>query len=115
MLLDRRWELDTVGRVLWVAADLMEEVGWCCGSATSPNGEVCMVVAISMARNIYEHDPKFAGNDSLQLACYERVRKQIGYRGGIAVWNDTVCCNEEQAVAALRGAALQEGERNALR
>jgi hypothetical protein len=105
MLYNRGWDLDTVGRVLWSAADYMDEHGWYGHGALGPKGEVCMVSAISKA---YGVEQIFG---PVRDEAYERVRKHLGVRG-IVNWNDEVCRSKEQAVAALRGAALQEENKN---
>ena len=77
-------------------ADYLKQHGWSNRStAHDPHGRVCIVAAVNNANMEVTESVK---RDAFELL-YRSLKKWP------FVWNDTVCKTEEQAVAALRGAA----------
>ncbi len=99
MLYYPRHDLDVVGKILYAAADYLEGRVWCRDPFNAPqpeNGDTCIMLAI-----LYAPCPgslMFERGDAGQ-----RLREFLQWEP--ADWNDEVCENQEQAVAALRGAA----------
>ncbi len=94
MLYDNRWDLDAVGKVLWDAADHMQQYGWCRYSLYRSTGEVCVLGALEAV----------AGNGRTFYAT-RRIVSFLGNASGVTQWNDRICRNADEAVALLRGAA----------
>ncbi len=95
MLYDPNWskpKVDAVGQSLLDAADYMQEHGWCTQQFEAPDGRVCLLGALQ----------KFAPTSTWEPA----YRRLYDYFGAYPEeWNDNVCRNEEEAIAALRAAA----------
>jgi hypothetical protein len=101
MLYNKRWDLDEIGKILWDAADYIEQAGWTQHALETSNGRVCMLGAII----------KSGANGSFnQYPAVERLAIHLGRKCGdlagfVVTWNDYTCKSQEQAVEALRAAA----------
>ncbi len=94
MLYDPRHDLDSIGKVLDAAADALVEGKWCRFPFTSlVTGEaMCVLLAIGAVSQGHE-----------RLAANNRLEKFLQFNP--VLWNDHVCQNQAEAVAALRCAA----------
>jgi hypothetical protein len=105
MLYDPKWQepktdvADITSRILRTAGDIMKMRGWCRHTAQNAKGEVCSMGAMELAIR------ELGVADWLLLRAERRLQRQIGVSMHYVCWNDAVCKNEEQAVAALYGAA----------
>jgi hypothetical protein len=111
MLYDPKWnKVDAVGQVLLSAADYMDKHGWCGTGSGGPDTEVCLIIAV--CRAMYAIHGHAGINDwdlesKIRSAALHRLEQHLGtHPCGIIQWNEEVCRSKEQAVAALRGAAL---------
>ena len=73
MLYNKRWDLDEIGKILWDAADYIEQAGWTQHALETPNGRVCMLGAII----------KSGANGSFnQYPAVERLATHLGRKCG---------------------------------
>jgi hypothetical protein len=102
MLHDPRWEktkTDITSLILRTAADIQKEKGWCRETAQNLQGEVCLYGAMLLAIK------KLLLDESRLRDAEYRLREYLGISMDYVVWNDYVCKNKAQAVAALLGAS----------
>jgi hypothetical protein len=107
MLYDPRHDLDDAGKILWAAADDLEEIGWCQGTLVDRAGRLCVVGALK------RHE-----RDDNKRALWEARRRLAEYVGVsiLPCWNDALGRTKEEVIAACRGAATRspEGHRGGL-
>jgi hypothetical protein len=104
MLQNPRWQetkIDpTTSLILRTAAEIQDEKGWCTGTAQNDKGQVCPYGAMLLAIK------KLAFDESRLRDAEYRLREYLGVSMDYVVWNDYVCKNKAQAVAALLGASF---------
>jgi hypothetical protein len=102
MLHNPRWQeakTDLTSLILRTAAEIQDEKGWCRETAQNDQGEVCPYGAMLLAL-------KKLGLDCSRMRDAEwRLREYLGVSMDYVCWNDYVCKNKSQAVAALLGAS----------
>jgi len=98
--------------VLYRAADLLEEYGWCQHTARDVlDGRICAVTAVLVAANERGTSPKDAVVAVLHHLSVPRLPGRYrlhGAReaGALTVWNDAPGRSRREVTDALRGAAL---------
>lgn len=96
--------LDPVSKALLDAADYMEAHGHCKDKSTDWMGRVCLIGAIT--RVVFRDQ---AIDQALHMATRNRLEAYLGYRL-ITIWNNAPERTADEAIAALRGAAIMEVE-----
>lgn len=97
-------QLDDSRMMLLKAAQEMEKRGWCRKRLIDRHGHVCMVesVLIATGRDMTVAQPSLDLLDSY-------VRQRLGggeYVSMISYYNDFICKNKEDALAAINAAAV---------
>ncbi len=88
----------TAAEVARKAADLLKRDGWCQGRSEGPNGERCLVAALSVA-----------GWRSTRMAwrrVFEAIRQEAG-APSLTDWNDTPGRTADEVIALLRQVATE--------
>ncbi len=98
MLYDPKHDLDQVGKVMYRAADLLEERGWCRNTLWNEKGEMCILGAIQTVANI---------SDGVE----KRLSRYLGVPFfNMVKWNNDICSSKEEVITLLREAATYKGE-----
>lgn len=99
MLYDPKYGLDGVGKLLWQAADLLEECGWCQHRIEDDYGRMCLVGSIQAALRMSQRaDPVFCH------AVVYRLKRRLELP---VQWNDQPERTQEQVVDMLRELARE--------
>ncbi len=100
---------EMTARTLERAARLIDELGWCQGEQTEPDGGICAATALMRAAQIEASEY----GDVLDI--YELSRMALGFSTGdvtvglfcLASWNDQPGRTRQEVVDRLRGAARE--------
>ncbi len=97
MLHDEKWDLDEDGKVIWDAANYIEEHGWCRGYYSSGEG-VCILGA-------YRALGKSEGHKSLRRIADFLGTGDCGVGHAVVDYNDALGRTKEEVIAMLKQAA----------
>ncbi len=107
MYLDQKREgevhVDYVGELLWKAADIIVEKGWCQGTASNKEGNVCAIGALTWATYELFGPGGLAEDCKYYLPAVNRLCMKIN-DSSIPCWNDAPGRTKQEVVAALRSA-----------